>query len=274
MKTMKKFISPNTWFEFEYPEAWFEFEDGEGAFLFYNPDVWDGNFRISGFKGETPNYGEEFVRDEIDYNLKLKSYDLPGATGAYEVSYFEQDEHEFASHRWYIGLRDMGLVCTFTVLKHSSIALAEQIIKSIKVRDLSEKYPAEIIPVRLSEIYDIDEAYESIAKFVKDTFSKDFQGIEEDVATLSKILDDQLFSAKKRDRWIDLGLTLAVIMANEIEGIEWKTLIDGNREAPVLFYNPTGVIIDPLKLVWSRVKAGETFSITESYQDALASLHA
>lgn len=270
----KKFISPNMWFEFEYPSTWFEFEDGEGSFLFYNPDVWDGNFRISGFKGETPNYGEEFVRDEADYNLKLKPYNLPLGDAAYEVSYFDQDEHEFASHRWYIGLRDMGFVCTYTVLKNSSIALAEQIIKSIQVRDLSEKYPAEIIPIRLSEIYVIDEAYETTAKFVKDTFSKDFQGIEEDVATLDKILKDQLYPVKKRDRWLELGLTLAVILANEVEGIEWRTLIDGNREAPILFYTPTGVIIDPLKLVWSRVKAGESFTIVDSYQDALASLHA
>ena len=43
----KKFISPGAWFSMNYPSDWNEFEDGEGSFLFYNPDVWSGNFRIS-----------------------------------------------------------------------------------------------------------------------------------------------------------------------------------------------------------------------------------
>ena len=47
----KKFISPGAWFSMNYPSDWNEFEDGEGSFLFYNPDVWTGNFRISAFKG-------------------------------------------------------------------------------------------------------------------------------------------------------------------------------------------------------------------------------
>ena len=52
----KKFISPGAWFSINYPSDWNEFEDGEGSFLFYNPDVWTGNFRISAFKGNA-TYG-------------------------------------------------------------------------------------------------------------------------------------------------------------------------------------------------------------------------
>ena len=48
----KKFISPGAWFTMIYPSTWSEFEDGEGSFLFYNPDVWTGNFRISAFKAD------------------------------------------------------------------------------------------------------------------------------------------------------------------------------------------------------------------------------
>ena len=44
-----------------YPSDWNEFEDGEGSFLFYNPDVWSGNFRISAFKGKA-GYGKEAIR--------------------------------------------------------------------------------------------------------------------------------------------------------------------------------------------------------------------
>ena len=50
-----------------YPSDWNEFEDGEGSFLFYNPDVWTGNFRISAFKGNA-TYGRDAVRQELKEN--------------------------------------------------------------------------------------------------------------------------------------------------------------------------------------------------------------
>ena len=59
----KKFISPGAWFSMNYPSDWNEFEDGEGSFLFYNPDVWTGNFRISAFKGNA-SYGKDAIRQE------------------------------------------------------------------------------------------------------------------------------------------------------------------------------------------------------------------
>ncbi len=63
----KKFISPGAWFSINYPSDWNEFEDGEGSFLFYNPDEWTGNFRISAFKGKA-GYGKEAIRLELKEN--------------------------------------------------------------------------------------------------------------------------------------------------------------------------------------------------------------
>ena len=57
----KKFIS------MIYPSDWNEFEDGEGSFLFYNPEVWTGNFRISAYRG-ADDYGRESVRQELKEN--------------------------------------------------------------------------------------------------------------------------------------------------------------------------------------------------------------
>ena len=48
-----------------YPGTWNEFEDGEDSFLFYNPDQWTGNFRISAYKGAEKSYGEASVRQEL-----------------------------------------------------------------------------------------------------------------------------------------------------------------------------------------------------------------
>ena len=67
MEQVKKYISPGAWFSMEYPAVWSEFEDSEGSFLFYNPDEWTGNFRISAYRGDA-GYGREYVRQELKEN--------------------------------------------------------------------------------------------------------------------------------------------------------------------------------------------------------------
>ncbi|HJD92849.1 DUF3805 domain-containing protein [Bacteroides coprosuis] len=273
MKETKKFISPNAWFSIEYPANWYEFEDGEGSFLFYNPDQWTGNFRISGLKGDSSQFGAQVVKEEREVNLKVKPFQLSSGEAVYEVSFFQEDEHEFASHHWVIGKEDMSFDCTFTSFKKDGYKIAEEILNTLVVRDTKQKYPAEIIPVRLMEIYEINSSYEWVVNFVKEQLTTDFQGIEEDLSKLDKIKEEGSISTKKRDKWVALGLTVGVILANEIEGMEWRTLIDGNREAAILIYTPSQQVIDPMKLVWSKVKAGEEFTIVESYKETLASLH-
>ena len=56
-------------------------------------------------------------------------------------------------------------------------------------------------------------------------------------------------------------------MTNELELMEWKTLVDGNREAPVLQYEDR--IIDPMKLAWSKVKAGGPCNVIEEYKSVI-----
>ena len=147
---------------------------------------------------------------------------------------------------------------------------AEDIIASLEVRRANQKYPAEIIPVRLSEIYQINEAYEWVSTTVKELLKKDFQGQEEDIANMQQIMDNGSISAKKKEAWLALGITLCVILANEVDGLEWYTLIDGNREAPVLMNIASNTMIDPMKLVWSKVKAGETCNLAEVYKNQLS----
>ena len=62
---MKKYISPGSWFSLEYPDNWCEFEDSEDCFLFYNPDKWTGNFRISAYRGNSSAYANECLEDEL-----------------------------------------------------------------------------------------------------------------------------------------------------------------------------------------------------------------
>ena len=182
---------------------------------------------------------------------------------------FQEDGVYYTTHLWITGMGDMAFECSFTVGKGASVAEAEAVIASLEVRKEGVKYPAEVIPVRLSEIYQINEAYEWVAATVKEKLKKDFQGMEEDLSSMQQIIDGGSIAPKKKEAWLSLGIVLCVILANEVDGLEWMTLIDGNREAPVLQNTATGECIDPMKLVWSKVRAGEACSLAETYKDLL-----
>lgn len=260
----KKFISPGAWFSMNYPENWNEFEDGEESFLFYNPNEWTGNFRISAFKGNA-TYGRDCIRQELKENPSAALVKIGQLDCAYSKEMFEEEGTYYTSHLWITGSDDVAFECSFTVKKGNPATEAEEVIASLEVRKEGVKYPAEIIPVRLSEIYQINEAYEWVDSTVKELLKKDFQGVEEDIEKMQQIIDKRDISPKKKEVWLAFGIALCVIFTNEVDGMEWRTLIDGNREAPVLLNISTGQWIDPMKLVWSKVKAGEEVNLAETY---------
>lgn len=248
-----------------YPVVWNEFEDGEGTFLFYNPDEWTGNFRISAYKGGSADYGRESVRQELKDNPSAVPVRLGGVECAYSKEMFEEEGTFYTAHWWIAGIDELAFECSFTVSKGASAAEAERVIASLQVRKEGVKYPAELIPVRLSEIYQINEAYEWVDKTVKEKLKKGFQGTAEDVENMQELIDRQIVGGRKKDAWLSMGIVLCVIFANEADGMEWRTLIDGNREAPVLLDCSTGHWIDPMRLLWSKVRAGEACNVREIY---------
>lgn len=261
----KRFIAPGGWFAMHYPAAWSEFEDGEGSFLFYNPDVWDGNFRISAFRGNSA-YAEANLRNELRERPSAQLVQVGAWRCAYSMEELEEEGVAYTSHCWVTGAGDLAIECSFTVKRGDAIQQALEVIASLEIRDLQQKYPAEVIPVRLWEIWQIDEAYASIEHEVKNRFALDFQGAEEDLPKLQRLVNEAGWSRKKRDPWIAVGIVLCVILSNELDGYEWRTLVDGNREAPVLQHTADGKVIDPLRLVWSRVKAGEEIDLEKIFQ--------
>ena len=262
----KKYISPGAWFEMTYPASWNEFEDTEGSFLFYNPDEWTGNFRISAYRGNA-SYGRDCMAQELKDNPGARKVRVGGLACAYSTEDFEEDGTPYTTHFWVTGLENTAFECSFTVAKGGPVAEAESVIRSLHVRRDGQKYPAEQIPVRISEIYQIDEAYEWVSGKVKEVLKKDFQGMEEDVDSLQQLTGKASFSPKKREAWLSLGIAFCVIVANETDGWEWQTLVDGNREAPVLVHADTGRVLDPMKLVWSRVRAGEKIDLPAIYAE-------
>ncbi len=270
----KKFIAPGAWFTMVYPSAWSEFEDGEGSFLFYNPEKWSGNFRISANKEDATrkggmNYGKNTVKQELAENSSATLVKVGALECAYSKEMFEEGDVYYTTHWWIAGIDNVAFQCSFTVPKGSEVREAEEVIRTLEIRYDDHKYPAELIPVRLSEIFLINESYEWVSALVKKQLKKDFQGVEEDLPNLQTVIDSGVIGPKKKDEWLAVGITLCSILANEVEGMEWRTLVDGNREAPVLQYTKTGAIIDPMKLSWSKIKAGEPCQVAEAYSEAL-----
>ena len=88
MEKDKRYISPGGWFSLSYPAAWSEFEDGEDSFLFYTPDVWTGNFRISAYRGEGA-YADDCLFRELKENPQAQKVQVGTLPCAYSTEYFE-----------------------------------------------------------------------------------------------------------------------------------------------------------------------------------------
>ena len=117
-----KFISPGGWFSMIYPNDWSEFEDGEGSFLFYNPEKWTGNFRISAYKPSgkeagNMDYGREFVKLELKENSAASLVTVGRLECAYSKEMFLEEEAYYVTHTWITGIRDVAFECSFTVPK-------------------------------------------------------------------------------------------------------------------------------------------------------------
>lgn len=275
--TGKKFISPGVWFSMVYPATWNEFEDSEGTFLFYDPVNWDGNFRISAYRKEAKQAGaKSFGKDSVQHELKNNETAALTKVGAYDCAYskemFLDEGAYYVTHLWIVDAGNMAFECSFTVPKGGDVSKAKEVIETLEVREEGKKYPAEIIPIRLSEIAQVDEAYDWTTMTIKQQLKKDFQGVEDDLSKLQSIIDGGTIGAKQREAWLAIGITLCVILTNEIDGFEWMTMIDGNREAPVLQYTKTQQVTDPMRLVWSKIKAGEPCDVNEAYKNIIDNL--
>lgn len=269
MVSGKKFIAPGAWFAMTYPADWHESEGGEESFLFYNPDDWDGNFRISAFRGEHADYGQEMVKDELKKSRRAQAVIVGDLPCAYSCEVFTEDGEAYENHQWVTGMGDVVFEISFATAQGASIRKAQEVIASLELRYPGVKYHAELIPIRLMEIYQIDEAYDWVQSEIKRQLKKDFRGEEGDIQNMQRLVDSCSLNPRKREAWTALGITLCVILANEVDGVEWMTLIDGSREVPVLVNKADGKTIDPVKLVWSKVKNGESVNLAQTYENIL-----
>lgn len=266
----KKFISPGGWFSLIYPNNWYEFEDMENSFLFYNPEKWNGNFRISAYKADmkmpgAETYAKDVLQEELKENTKAYMKKVGNWDCIYSKIIFQEEEFEYTTYLWITGQKNMVLKCSFTVRKGEDIKPAEEIIASLEIREESKCYGKEIIPVRIVEIGRINEAFEWTSSLVKKLLKKDFTGEEGDLDKIQLVIEKGNFKPQQREVWESFGITLGVILVNEIDGMEWVTVIDDGKEYPGLRYRETGFTIIPGQLVWEYVRSGKKFDTTVEF---------
>ena len=155
----------------------------------------------------------------------------------------------------------MSFECSFTVIKGGERTPAEGIIRTLNIRKGNEG--REIIPIRVLEIGEVNEAFEWTSTTIKKTFTKDFTALEADIVNLQKLMDSGKIQANQRTAWENIGLTFGIIIENEMDGMTWMSVIDGKHEYPALVYGD--LLVNPAELVWSKVKAKQPCNLKAEF---------
>lgn len=249
-----KYISPGGWFSLEYPMNWHEFEDTEESFLFYDPDRWTGNFRISAYKDEGADYGQQCIAYELKENSSSTLVKVGKWDCAYSAETFQEEGVWYTTHIWVTGAGNISLECSFTVPKGGDKHLAEEIIKSLQLRKEGVDHPREIIPIRVLEIGEVNAAFEWASTTIKKQLTKDFTSSEADIDSIQQVMDSGRFQSQQRMAWENFGIAFGTILVNEMEGMEWVTVIDGQKEYPALQFVDSDMVLDPAALVWEKAR--------------------
>lgn len=261
---MKKYISPGSWFSFDYPDAWHEFEDEAGSFLFYNPASWTGNFRISAVMDNSPDFARNTLRDELAQYSDAEIITIGRHEFVYSRETFQEDGAWYTSHFWVTGYKQMAVYATFTCAKGESIDEARQVLTSLYLMNPAKPQCHEIIPLRLAEAVLINDAYERIQKEVKQELKKDFSSVDTvtGIANMQRLIDDGKIKLNpttiQRLAWV-----LGCFLTDELDGVEWVSVIEGRNEYPAL--NMNGRLVNPAEKFDAHVANEGKCNLSEVY---------
>lgn len=265
---MKKYISPGSWFSFDYPDAWHEFEDEAGSFLFYNPASWTGNFRISATMDKSPDFARNALRDELAQYADARLVTIGRQEFAYSRETFQEGNEWYTSHFWVTGEGQMAIYATFTCAKGTPTEEALQVLASLCLMNPAKPRCHEVIPVRLMEVAIINHAYEQTQKEVKQALKKDFSSVDTatGIAHLQRLIDEG--KLKKNPPTIErLALVLGCFLADEMDGVEWVSVIDGAREYPALSVN--GPVVNPVERLATQLAKTGVCDLKKVYEELI-----
>lgn len=238
---MKKYISSGSWFSFLYPDAWHEFEDEPGSFLFYNPTSWTGNFRISASMDASASFADDTMNRELAEYADATRVNIGGRDYVHSREIFQESGAWYTSHFWVTGEKQMVVYITYTLPKGESPDEALKVLETLSLLNPNKPACHEVIPVRLMEIVLINEAYERTQKEVKNLLKKDFSSstVSTSLSYLQRLHDEGTLK-NHPTTWERLGRVLGCFLVEEMDGVEWVTVIDGVKEYPALCFKTDG----------------------------------
>ena len=240
---MKKFISPGSWFAFTYPNEWFEFSEEPDCFLFYNPEKWDGNFRISAYRDASSSFGDTMMHQALKAP-KAKLVKVGRWEAIYSAESFTEQLVEYITHRWTIGCGQTCVECSFTeeVQSGGALGMVNALIASLEILQPRDTFHNQYIPVRVSEVELIESCYATIEDLGMKLFKERYRDFDYNVRLLQKLAQrPELTKQLGTDAGAVMGVVLCILLTESIEGLEWNTYINGKVEAPVLMYGDTCV---------------------------------
>ena len=83
--------------------------------------------------------------------------------------------------------------------------------------------------------------------------------------SIQKVIDSDKFNRSQRQAWESFGVAFGAILVNEMDGMDWVTVIDGQKEFPALRFADTDLMVYPLSLVWEKVRRGEACDLKAEY---------
>ena len=100
---------------------------------------------------------------------------------------------------------------------------------------------------------------------IKKTLSKDFTSQESDIERLQKLIDSGKMSTDQRQVWENIGLALGTIIENEMDGMEWGTVVEGRKEYPALCFKGSSLLIQPSFLILDKVKQKQPIHLKHEF---------
>ena len=80
---------------------------------------------------------------------------------------------------------------------------------------------------------------------------------------LQKLIDGGKIQVNQRNAWENIGLAFGSILENEMDGMTWVTVVDGQREYAALQFGD--LVIDPSFIVWNNIKTKKTCDLKAEF---------
>lgn len=115
------------------------------------------------------------------------------------------------------------------------------------------------------EINEVNEAFEWATSQIKKNLKKDFSSVEQDIERIQQMINNNEYTSNQKDVWMAFGIAFGTILVNEIDGMDWVTVMDGRQEYPALRFRQTKVVVDLRNLIYERLRSGGRCDLRKEY---------